>query len=137
MILGKKFVYYSNLRILSQLVFAWARIAFVSFSQGSHKVLNIFPSVRFPHLSYSRDKITRYVTVLFFFVRHCGGAVTCFNYSQLLCYMLRWAGFDAKINFGARKSSFEDGESSLTGHCWVSVGSESIIDKHQILCSYP
>ena len=133
-----KIAYYSNPRLLDRLVFAWMMLGLVSCLKGSHIALRLLPGVRSSRLNYGREKITRYVKALLSVLRHCGFSATCLNYSILLCYLLRWAGFEATINFGACKDKPASMPwPSLTGHCWVTVEDEAIEDSYQILCSYP
>ncbi|MBU1863227.1 MAG: lasso peptide biosynthesis protein [Candidatus Omnitrophica bacterium] len=85
-----------------------------------------------------KDRIMRYVNLCMFLRKNVGMNNTCFVYSVLLCHMLRQAGFDARVNFGAKSIEIaKEDDIPFVGHCWLSIGNEKVNVPHQLLLKYP
>ena len=86
-----------------------------------------------------KEKIIRYVNLCTYLRRKFGIIDACFTHSLLLCSMLRWEGFDAKVHFGAKRKEKADPslDSHLVGHCWVTTDGEDEAMSYHYLFQYP
>jgi len=100
----EKVLRYKDLRIHWKIFFTSLKISIISCIKGYHSAIISIPSVNKGIVKkYSRDEINRYVNMFFVIRRRLGICDTCLSHSILLCHMLRLAGLEAKINFGAKK----------------------------------
>jgi Transglutaminase-like superfamily len=135
----KKAFYYKDTRLIVSIFFNFLKISFLCLLGKEHSFIVSGLSKEGPKIKrYAKEKVIRYVGFCSFLGRKIGFKNTCLKYSFLLCYMLRQAGWDAKVNFGAKKenNSYERGI-DFTGHCWVTVGPEEIEAPYQLLFRYP
>ena len=136
----KKVLHYKDLRMLWTVFFTSLKISVISCIKGPHSAIISMPSVNTDmEEKYSRNEINRYVNLCVFIRRKLGICDTCLTYSILLCHMLRRAGVEAKINFGAKKreQKTNSGDLSLIGHAWVTVGEEELQLPYQKILQYP
>lgn len=87
---------------------------------------------------YSVHKIYRYVGWCLYLRRILGFHDSCLIRSVLLCRLLRESGWEARINFGTRKTDVPvtDGW-PIIGHCWVTLGGENVTAEYPFVFSYP
>ena len=128
----KKILYYRDVKLLWRVFTASLKISFIS-SIRQRQLLNfsISPKKMVLTKNADTDKIYKYVCFCLFILRKLGFRYTCFTHSILLCRMLRQAGIEASVNFGARKAGRE-----LEGHCWVSHSEATTVD-YQTIFTYP
>ncbi|MFH1783718.1 MAG: lasso peptide biosynthesis B2 protein [bacterium] len=130
----KKFLYYKDVRLLWKIFITSLKISSLS-SIKECQLLNILTPLKKKIKNADKDKINRYVNLYLFIRRKLGIRDTCFVRSMLLCCILRQAGIDANVKFGAGRV-----EGELTGHCWVSQGTDQDNEastKYQTIFRYP
>ena len=131
---------YKDLRMLWKTFITSLKISFFSFIKGPHSAIISMPSINTDIVKkYNRNEISRYVDLCVFIRRKLGIRDTCLTYSILLCYMLRGAGFEAKINFGAKKREEKKNpeDLNLIGHAWVAVAGEELQVPYEQILQYP
>ncbi len=136
----KKILYYRDVKLLWRVFTATLKISFIS-SIRQRQLLNFLISPKKMVLTKNadREKITRYVNLYTFIRSKLGFKETCLTYSLLLCHVLRRAGIDAKMNFGAKKKEVKKNaeDLNLIGHCWVTINKEEIQTPYQRIFTYP
>ncbi len=135
----KKAFYYKDVRLLGSVFFNFLKISFLCLLGKEHSLIASGLSKEGPKIKrYAKEKVIRYVNFCSFLGRKIGFKNTCLKYSFLLCYMLREAGWDAKVNFGVKKENISyRRDIDFTGHCWVTIGSEEVKAPYQLLFQYP
>jgi hypothetical protein len=135
----QKILYYRDWRLLLRVFVISFKISFLCLLKRGDLLLDVaFPQIVKPIKNPDIEKITRYVNFCLFLRKRLGIKDACFTYSLLLCHMLRRAGVDAKVNFGAQKmNAVKDKDISLIGHCWVTVGNEEVKVPHQLIFTHP
>lgn len=135
----KKIFAYRDVGLLFKIFVISLKISFISSVKGESAALAAIPGIkRRPLKNTNRNKINKYVAMCVFIRRKLGFSDACLMHSILLCYMLREAGVEAKINFGVKKA----GPGSITGlnsigHCWVTVGNEKVDTDQKLIFNYP
>ena len=135
----KKALYYKDIGLISSVLFNFLKISFFSLLKKEHLfAIEALPK-ECPNIKkHTKEKVTRYVNLCSFLGRKIGFKNTCLKYSFFLCYVLRKAGWDAKVNFGARKESISCGQDiNFSGHCWVTIGLEETKAPYQLVFRYP
>ncbi len=135
----KKLLFYGDIFLLARVFRGSLRISLLR-SFGREDLLLSPASRDLPPFTGrgDREKIIRYVNLCMFLRRKLGMGNTCFNYSLLLCDILRKYSFDAKVCFGARKQDAErEGTTFLAGHCWVAIGDEELTSSYKTIFQYP
>ncbi|MFC1809523.1 lasso peptide biosynthesis B2 protein [Candidatus Omnitrophota bacterium] len=121
-----------NLYLFIKTFIVTCRIAMLSLRGKEHVVVReletLHPSA---HHRYTKEEIINKINTSLFILRRCGFKYACYERSLIICYMSRWAGFDTKIHFGAKK---EDKE--LNGHCWVDDNAGRWCEE-DIIATYP
>ena len=136
----EKVLRYKDLRIHWKIFFTSLKISIISCIKGYHSAIISIPSVNKGIVKkYSRDEINRYVNMFFVIRRRLGICDTCLSHSILLCHMLRLAGLEAKINFGAKKLEEKTNPEgfNLIGHAWVTVDDEELCVPYERIMQYP
>lgn len=136
----KKVLRYKDLRMLWRIFITSLKISFFSFIKGPHSAIVSMPSVNTDIVKKNDwNEISRYVNLCVCIRRKLGIRDTCLTYSILLCYMLRRAGFEAKINFGAKKREEKKNpeDLNLIGHAWVTVDEEELQVPYEQILQYP
>ena len=135
----KKLLYYKDIGLLIKVFFTSLRISFVFSKNNLSLIIKSIPAVNRQLIKQiDKDKINRYVNLCVFILRRLGFRYTCLTYSALLCNVLRQAGIEARVNFGAKKIDFtSDTGINMAGHCWVTVGNQKLITSYQYLFKYP
>jgi len=136
----KKVLHYKDLRMLWTVFFTSLKISVISCIKGPHSTIISMPSVNTDIVKkYSRYEINRYVNLCVFIRRKLGICDTCLTYSILLCNMLRRAGVEAKINFGAKKREEKKNpeDLNLIGHAWITVDDEELQVPYERILQYP
>lgn len=134
----KKLIYYSDVKLLLRIFIVSAKITF-SLIKKNQSPLALIPPVNKHAAGHAdKNKINKYVNLCIFIRRGLGFSDACLMYSTLLCYMLREAGVEAKINFGAKKTA----PGSITGlnsigHCWVTLGAEEHNMPYELIFKHP
>lgn len=135
----KKILYYKDIGLLWKIFITSLKISFTPFikKQQPPLFLSSFkktPSIENPDI----DKITKYVNLYTFIRRKLGFKETCLTHSLLLYHVLRRAGVEAKINFGAKKTDYKSITGlNMIGHCWVTIGDEKKESNEQLIFNYP
>ena len=134
----KKILYYKDVGLLWKIFITSIKISFISFLKKHQSPL----SLRFKKISSVENpdigKITKYVNFYTFIRRKLGFKECCLTYSLLLYHMLKQAGIEAKINFGAKKTDYKSITGlNMIGHCWVSIGDEKKETNEQLIFNYP
>lgn len=134
----KKILYYRDIRLFWRIFVTALKFFFRSSVKKHQSPL----SLRFKKLSSVENpdigKITKYVNFYTFIRGKLGFKETCLTYSLLLYHVLRRAGVEAKINFGAKKTDFKSITGlNIIGHCWVTIGNEEKETIEQMIFSYP
>lgn len=135
----KKILYYRDVKLLWRVFTASLKISFISSIRRS-QLLNFLVSPK-KNITKNADenRIIKYVGFCVFIRKKLGIRDTCLTYSILLCNILRRAGIDAKVNFGAKKRE-ENGnpeDLNLIGHCWVTIGNEKKETAEKLIFCYP
>ena len=136
----EKVLRYKDLRILWKICFTSLKISIISCIKGPHSAIISMPSVNTNIAKkYSRNEVNRYVSLFFSIRRKLGIRDTCLTYSILLCHMLRLAGVEAKINFGAKKREEKTNPENLRliGHAWVTIDDEELHVPYELILQYP
>ncbi len=128
--------YYSDIRLLSQILLASLKVSLMFYFQKSKHLIRLADPRGFKRRSGDQEKITRYVNLCLYLRRRLGLKDTCLTHSILLCHMLRKYGIDAKVNFGTERNK-EIRDLAFIGHCWVSVNQEEILAGYQLIYRYP
>ena len=147
-----KILYYKDLWFLLRTFITSLRISLLCFFGKGHLLLPLISTknIKYPQnqdkikqnrpladsliplsINPYKIKIIRYVNLSILLCRKLGIKDTCFTRSLLLSYMLRQAGFGARINFGAKKKNGE-----FIGHCWVNQNKNEDFD-YNLVFSYP
>jgi len=125
-------LYYKDLWLFLKAFITSFRISLLCFFGKGYL---LFPLVSTKNIKYPPNqdklKIIRYVNLSILLCRKLGIKDTCLTRSLLLSYMLRQAGFEARINFGAKKKNGE-----FIGHCWVNQNKDEGFD-YNLIFSYP
>jgi hypothetical protein len=136
----KKVLHYKDFRILWTVFFTSLEISVISCIKGPHSAIISMPLINSGIVKkYGRNEINSYVNLCVFIRRKLGIRDTCLTYSILLCHMLRWAGVEAKINFGAKKreEKINPEDLNLIGHAWVTVDDEELHLPYKKILQYP
>ena len=130
--INRRILYYRDYRLLLKVLITSLRLSLACLLGDGHSLAALAVSSKYNSIAnQSKEKITRYVNLCLFLRKKIGIKDACFFRSLLFCYILRGAGWDAKMNFGAGKE-----QEGLIGHCWVNQSCEKDID-YQIILSYP
>ena len=134
----RRLLYYRDLKLLFAVFITSLKISLISSVQGYQSGVTSVPPIN-KTKNADRNKISKYVNFYLYLRSKLGIRQSCLTYSLLFCHMLRRAGINAKINFGARKNRKGDssGDLPLVGHCWVTVGNEEITLPYQRILQYP
>ena len=134
----KKLIYYSDIRLLIKILITQIKISLFSIKQP-HSVITRIPPVNTKIIkSADKNKINRYVNLCVFILRRLGFRYTCLTYSALLCNILRQAGIEARVNFGARKIDCKSRAGiNMVGHCWVTAENQELATNYQPIFKHP
>ena len=128
----RKVLYYSDLKLLLKVLTTSLKISFVSLLEKEHLLVKPASLPRLESAKQeNKEKVIRYVNLCLFLRKKLGIRDTCFSRSLFICHMLRQAGLDARVSFGAKRA----GE-RMIGHCWLNQVSEKNID-YQVIFTYP
>ncbi len=123
----KKISYYKDIGLLVKVFLSSLKLSFIAVSGRDHLLLKMASAKGREHsILADREKLTRYTNLCLFARKLLGIRDTCLIRSVFLCHMLRRAGVDAAVAFGAKKSEklISPREISYDGHCWVTVKDE-------------
>lgn len=123
----RKLGYYKDIPLLAHTFFTSLK---VSLSPDNALLSLAIPSKT--EKSERKEKIVNYVHFCLYLRKCLGFKDTCLRSSLLLCSLLRQHGFDARMNFSAKKDREE-----MAGHCWVSVGDEKMASEYTLIFKYP